>query len=308
MPATTDSDDTGGVARVANAALQPTMGTHTDIREAKLDEQAAAPSREPQVVGLGASAGGLQAFLRIVRRLPHDAGLAYVLVQHLAPNHDSLLPGLLDQAATIPVVEATDGMLLQRDHVYVIPPNATMTVTDGHLRLVDREKGRAPHLSIDAFFCSLAKVHGSGAVGIVLSGTGADGARGIEAIKEAGGITIAQDDESAEYPQMPNAAIATGCVDMVLSPEEIAEQLGRLGRHLGGNLTRETVENQTAGVTSADDENDLRKILTLLNRRSGVDFLQYRRGTIHRRILRRMLVHRQESRGEYLAHLRVNPA
>ncbi|MEP7381925.1 MAG: chemotaxis protein CheB [Gemmatimonadota bacterium] len=265
-------------------------------------------SGHPQIVGLGASAGGLNAFLRIVRLLPPDAGLAYVLVQHLAPEHVSLLPTILDNASTVPVVEAQDGMLLEANCGYVIPPNTTMTVTDGHLRLVDRQKGRAPHYSIDAFFRSLAEVHGSESVAVILSGTGSDGARGIEAIKEAGGITIAQDAESAEFSEMPEASIATGCVDFILTPEDVAEHLGRLGRHLGARGAATPKDGDVTPSSGAVDERDLHKILTLLYRRTGVDFLQYRRGTMHRRILRRMLVHRQESRGEYLAHLRVNPA
>ncbi|MEJ7811076.1 MAG: chemotaxis protein CheB [Gemmatimonadaceae bacterium] len=262
-------------------------------------------TKPPAVVGLGASAGGLDAFLRVLHRLPPDAGLAYVLVQHLSPEHESHLPELLGRAAAIPVVHAEDGMRVEADHAYVIPPNTTLTLTDGHLRLVARKRGRGPHLSVDAFLCSLARVHGSGAVGVILSGSGSDGARGVEAIKEAGGITMAQDSASARHPNMPEAAVATGSIDFILTPEEIAEQLGRLGRHLtqhGGN-------GATAEASSPpDDEEDLRKIFTLLQRRTGVDFQHYRRGTVHRRILRRMLAHRQESRSEYLAHLRLNPA
>ncbi len=145
----------------------------------------------PTVVGIGASAGGLEAFTRLVSCLPADTGMAYVLVQHLSPNHESLLAELLGRAASVPVIEARDGMKVERDHAYVIPPNTTMTLTDGHLRLVERAPTRGVHLPIDAFLCSLAEVHRSGAVGVILSGAGSDGARWIEAINAEGGFSMA---------------------------------------------------------------------------------------------------------------------
>ncbi|HEU4720972.1 MAG TPA: chemotaxis protein CheB [Gemmatimonadaceae bacterium] len=256
----------------------------------------------PPIVGVGASAGGLDAFLRFVRRLPADSGLAYVLVQHLSPEHESHLPDLLGRAAAIPVVQAHDGERIEANHAYVIPPNASLTVTDGHLRLAPRRKKRGPHLPIDAFLCSLAEVHGPGAVGVILSGAGSDGARGIRAIKEAGGITLAQDHASAQHGSMPAAAVATGCVDFVLAPEEIADQLARLGHHLARQARKVSVEED-----SGDGDEAVHKVLALLHRRTGVDFEHYRRGTVQRRILRRMLVHNIETGGEYVAHLRVNP-
>ena len=253
------------------------------------------------VVGIGASAGGLDAFVRLLQHLPSNTGLAYVFVQHLDPTHESLLPELLGRASAIPVVQAVDGMGLDADHAYVIPPNTTMTVTDGHVRLVARKKGPGPHLPIDAFLCSLADVHGSSAVGVILSGAGSDGASGIQAIKEAGGITIAQESASAHSPSMPQCAIDTGSVDFILTPEEIAEQLARLAAH----LKRHPAD---AVPTNDSDGEELRTILALLHRRTGVDFQHYRRGTLHRRILRRMLAHRQDTHSDYLAHVRLNPA
>jgi two-component system, chemotaxis family, CheB/CheR fusion protein len=253
------------------------------------------------VVGIGASAGGLDAFLRLLHHLPPNTGLAYVFVQHLHPTHESLLPELLGRASAIPVVQAVDDMRLDADHAYVIPPNATLTVTDGHLQLVARKKGPGPHLPVDAFLCSLADVHGSSAVGVILSGAGSDGAKGIQAIKEAGGITIAQESASAHTPSMPQSAIDTGAVDFILTPEEIAEQLSRLGAHLARHP-------RDAMPTSDGDDAELRKILALLHKRTGVDFRHYRRGTLHRRVLRRMLAHRQDTHRDYLAHVRLNPA
>lgn len=253
---------------------------------------------------MGASAGGLDAFTRLLQGLSPDAGLAYVLVQHLAPDHESFLPELLGRATAIPVVQARDGAHVEPNHAYVIPPNVSMTITDGHLRLTARVKDDGPHLPIDTFLRSLAEVHGAGAVAVILSGAGSDGARGVEAIKEVGGIVYAQDRGSALHSSMPDAAVATGCVDFVLPPEEIAVQLGQLGKYLASS----TREHPTAGTARGDQENELRAILSLLQRRTGVDFSRYRRGTIQRRILRRMLVHRHETCGDYLEFLRHNPA
>jgi two-component system, chemotaxis family, CheB/CheR fusion protein len=254
------------------------------------------------IVGVGASAGGLDAFTRLLQRLPPDAGLAYVLVQHLAPDHESLLPELLGRATVIPVVQARDGIRVESNHAYVIPPNVGMTVTDGHLRLATRVKDDGLYLPIDLFLRSLADVHGPAAVAVILSGAGSDGARGVEAIKEVGGIVYAQDTESARFPGMPEAAVATGCVDFVFTPEEIASQLGQLATYLASPARG----RESADGRESDDDADLRAILGLLHRRIGVDFSHYRRGTIQRRILRRMLVHRHETRGDYLDFLRRN--
>lgn len=256
------------------------------------------------MVGIGGSAGGLDAFTRLIEHLPPDAGLAYLFVQHLDPLHPSALSEILGRAAHVPVIAAEDGMRVEANHAYVIPPAKTMTVMDGHLRLVARGKDRGPHLAVDAFLMSLADVHGSGAVAVILSGAGSDGATGIEAIKEAGGITMAQDSASAGYPSMPAAAVATGCVDFVLPPEEIAEQLTLLGKH----ISLHGWDVAASQAIPADDEADLHKIFVLLKNGTGVDFQHYRRGTVHRRILRRMMVHRHETRSEYLALLRLNPS
>jgi two-component system CheB/CheR fusion protein len=257
----------------------------------------------PQIVGIGASAGGLDAFTRLVGHLAADTGLAYVLVQHLDPHHESRLPELLGRATSVAVVQATDGMKIEADHAYVIPPNATMTVTDGHLRVVERAHTSSPHLSIDAFLCSLAEVHGAGAVGVILSGAGSDGARGIEAIKLEGGITMAQAPESAGYPSMPKSAVETGYVDFVLTPEEIAAQLTKLGRHVNKSLGSQPQRSRATAGTAEE----MTKILLAVKSRTGVDFRQYRPGTVERRILRRMLLHRHDSHESYLEYLRANP-
>ena len=282
------------------AALAPVTETAAADAPVERDEATAAArgQRPPPIVGIGASAGGLEAFVQLVGHLTKGNGLAYVLVQHLDPAHESVLPEILARAGSIPVVSATDGVRLEADHAYVIPPNAKMTVTDGHLRVIKAEKRRGVHTVIDEFLLSLAAVHRSDAVGVILSGAGSDGSRGIEAIKEGGGITLAQEPRTAQFPSMPECAIATGSVDFVLSPEQIAEQLGRIGHHLS---TQPAVEAITA------DDVDVEKILVMLRQRTGADFRSYRRATVHRRILRRMLAHRKATHAEYLAHLRSHP-
>jgi two-component system CheB/CheR fusion protein len=259
-----------------------------------------APS--PTIVGIGASAGGLEAFSRLIGNLSPNTGLAYVLVQHLDPRHESVLPELLGRATTVTVVQAADGMKIEADRAYVIPPNVTMTVTDGHLRLVQRPPGESPHLSIDAFLCSLAEVHGPSAIGVILSGAGSDGSRGIEAIKLEGGLTMAQDPATARFDSMPRSAVETGYVDFVLSPEEIGVQLTKIGQHIAdtGPLPP---SGERPGAGTAEDVN---KILAAVRNRSGVDFRGYRRGTVDRRILRRMLLHRHDTHQSYLDYLHDN--
>ncbi|MEO9226929.1 MAG: chemotaxis protein CheB, partial [Gemmatimonadaceae bacterium] len=163
--------------------------------------------------------------------MPTKTGLAYVIVQHLSPTHESTLAELLGRSAVIPVHQAVNGMRVKVDCAYVIAPDTEMTLTDGHLKLVPRDPDARPPLPIDALFRSLAEVQKSRTIGVILSGTGSDGALGVRAIKGAGGITFVQDPASASSHGMPLAAIATGCVDVVASPASIAEQLARLGRH-----------------------------------------------------------------------------
>lgn len=270
-----------------------------------LPDDSTSPAPVPTIVGIGASAGGLEALTRLLHSLSRDTGLAYVVIQHLARDHESVLSDLLGRAAPIPVEQARDGIRIDADHAYVIPPDATMTVTDGHLRLVRRAKAQGLHLPIDTFLSSLADVHGSGAIAVILSGAGSDGARGVEAIKEMGGLTFAQDSESARHASMPEAAVATGSVDFVLPPEAIAVQLARIGRHEASSPANAAAATATTPATTpAPDSDDLLEILKLVHRRTGVDFVHYRRGTVERRILRRMLVHHKTTPGDYLALVR----
>ncbi len=181
------------------------------------------------VVAVGASAGGLEAYTRLLQNLPVDTGMAFVLVQHLDPRHVSLLPGLLSRATAMPVAEVKDGMRLEPNHIYVLPPNYSLALLHGVLHLLPRD-GHGKHLPIDDFMRSLADDQKSNAIGVILSGTASDGMLGLKDIKAAGGITFAQSEESAEYGGMPHSVIAAGHVDFILPPEGIAEELATINQ------------------------------------------------------------------------------
>ena len=252
------------------------------------------------VVGVGASAGGLEAFEQLLRSLPNDTGLAFVLVQHLAPKHESMLSELLAKATRMPVVEVTQGMRVQGNHVYVIPPNADMSISDSVLHLSPLSPDRGLRMPIDSFFRSLADTHQSRSIGVILSGTASDGTLGLQAIKALGGVTFAQDEQSAKYSAMPRSAIAAGNVDFVLPPEAIARELKRIATHvkvLGPDERPEAEERITPDAT-------LNKIFFLLRNFSRVDFSFYKPGTIKRRITRRMFLRKIDKLEAYLQYLR----
>ena len=255
------------------------------------------------IVGIGASAGGFEAFKQLLETLPADTGMAFVLVQHLDPTHESKLTELLSRATRLPVVEVRNRMPVKPDHVYVIPPNTSMVIADGHLKLSPRAAGGGHILPVDTFFRSLAEERGHKAVGVILSGTASDGAEGIRAIKLQGGITFAQDEKSAKYVGMPHAAMATGCVDFVLPPEAITEELAQISRH-------PYVNHSHAGATeelATDQVDAFHKILRLLRATSGVDFTHYKPNTLQRRIRRRMVVHKLDTLERYARFLKSNP-
>jgi len=252
------------------------------------------------VVGIGASAGGLEALLQILKQLPDEPGLPLVVVQHLSPLHKSLLSELLQEATRMPVAQVEDETALAPNHVYVIPPDRFLELDAGRLRL--RPHPGAGSHPIDSFFRSLARGAGPGAVGVVLSGTGSDGATGLREIHAAGGITIAQDPESAEHDGMPRAALATGVVDLVLRPEAIADELAQLARHpreLGLEADRKSRPEGRA--------EQLARVFVLLRKVTGVDFSQYKKATVQRRLQRRMLLHKISDLGEYLGLLAKDP-
>lgn len=249
------------------------------------------------IVGVGASAGGLEALTQLLKALPVDTGMAYVLVQHLAPC-PSALAEILSKATKMPVREVSDATTVEPDHVYVIPPDRSMTVVRGVLQLQPRAVG-AMHQPVDQFFRSLAEDRQHQAIGVVLSGMAADGTLGLEAIKGEGGITFAQD-QTAQHGSMPHSAIASGYVDFVLPPDEIARQIVRIGHH--PHAVRE------AKVRAADDKLDLTPVVQLLHQATGVDFNHYKANTLFRRVTRRMVLQRMESLAAYVQYLRQTPA
>ena len=253
------------------------------------------------IVGIGASAGGLEAFQELLQALPEDTGMAFVLVQHLAPKHESILSELLSKATKMPVIEVREGMAVQPNHVYVIPPNADMSVVDGVLHLSPLAADRARRMPIDMFLRSLADDQQGRAIGVILSGTASDGTLGLQAIKALGGVTFAQDDASAKYSAMPRSAIAAGIVDYVLPPDSIARELKRIAKHI--HIFAD--DQSDAGELGASSE-ALNKIFAMLRNTSRVDFSYYKHGTIKRRIVRRMFLRKIDSLEEYLRFLRKN--
>jgi two-component system CheB/CheR fusion protein len=247
------------------------------------------------IVAIGASAGGLEAVTQLLQNLPADTGMAFIYVQHLSPDHKSILTSLLSKSTLMKVQEVTNKILMVPNNLYVIPPDKEMIVLDGHIKLTPRAKGRVVNLPIDTFFSSLAEKHKEGAIGIVLSGSASDGTRGLKAIKEAGGLTFAQDD-SAKFGSMPRSAIAAGAVDFVLPPKGIARELSRLSNH--DYMKRELVRKGNEGEIG-NSSPELRVILNLLFKETGVDFGHYKLATIKRRINRRMLLNRIRTISEY---------
>src|SRR5712671_4220765 len=256
------------------------------------------------VVGIGASAGGLEAFRQLLEHLPVDTGMAFVLVSHLDPTHKSILTELLARRTKLPVTEVSDGMRVEPNNVYVLPPNTSMAIAEGRLRLQPREEGRAGRHPIDYFLRTLAEDQTHRAIGVILSGTDSDGTLGLEAIKSEGGITFAQDAKSAKYDGMPRSATAAGHVDFVLTPEGIAKELARISRHPFLNPIADIpVEEEQPGA-----HDGFRKILTLLQKSKGVDFTDYKANTLHRRITRRMVLNKLESTEAYAKFMRENAA
>src|ERR1041385_1207661 len=275
------------------------------------DLAADAPERDaPQpesgmtVVGIGASAGGLEACIQFLTGLPPDTRMAFVLVQHLAPTHPSVLPDLLAGVTSMTVSQAVDGMELLPDQFYVTPPNVHMYLVGRRLKLIPRPEDRTQHNPIDFFFRSLAEQVQERAVGIILSGTASDGAAGLRDIKAVGGITLAQHPKSAKYDGMPRAAIATGVVDLVLPAGKMGSELVSLARH---PLVRQPEAHRTGDKPGVLDL-QLRKIYTLLKTVTGVDFSHYKQPTVRRRLQRRMVLQKVSRMEDYIDLLRRNPA
>jgi two-component system, chemotaxis family, CheB/CheR fusion protein len=256
--------------------------------------EVSAPSR---VVAIGASAGGLEAFSELLRHLPKNTGMSFVFIQHLEAKQTSRLTEILSRITEMPVEVATDGQRMQRDRVYVMPPGLDLTMSDGILKLEPRTETGGRHLPIDHFFRSLAREQGIKGVAVILSGMGSDGTAGLKIVKESGGMTFAQDELSAQHQGMPRSAVDSGVVDVVAAPGKIAEELGRLAINPTAKAARKRLGS----------ENSLRRIFILLRAKAEVDFSQYRKTTVRRRIQRRMVVHRLDKLGDYLTILERNP-
>jgi two-component system CheB/CheR fusion protein len=253
------------------------------------------------IVGVGASAGGLEALQELFTAMPADSGMAFVVVQHFDPRHETLMPELLARHTPMPVSLVSDETRVETDHVYVIPPNATLTIDDCLLRVTKPDRARGRRSPIDSFFRSLAEDQGDDAVGVILSGTGTDGALGLKAVKEHGGLTLVQAPATARYDSMPRAALLTGMADAALPVQEMPARLQDHLRHIaelrggGADGFREELESHLVQISS------------ILRRRTGHDFSRYKRSTLVRRIRRRMGEMRAESVGGYVAQLRQDP-
>jgi two-component system CheB/CheR fusion protein len=244
----------------------------------------------------------LEAFSELLRQLPLKTGMAFVLVQHLDPKHSSELREILARTTKIPVVEVTDGAVVRPDHIYVIPPNTVMAIKGGVLRLSARVLTHGQHLPIDHFLRSLAEDSADRSISVILSGTASDGTEGSRAIKASGGITFAQDEQSAKYGGMPQSAVNTGCVDFVLPPSAIAHELARVGQH--PYLAPAATEKPELAIAPG---NQMETLLSLLRVASGVDFTHYKHTTLQRRIKRRMVLHKLEKVGDYVRFIKNKP-
>jgi len=264
--------------------------------------QPSARSRHPSfpIVGVGASAGGLEAFTQLLKALPADTGMAFVLIQHLDPAHSSFLGQALAKTTSMKVLEVENGMPVSPDHVYVIPSNADVELAGDVLKLVERVPPPVPHLPVDSFFRSLANERGSQAIGVVLSGTASDGTEGLRAIKAEQGIALVQDPQSAKFSGMPQSAIDAGVADYTLSLPLLAEELVRLSRHPYLTLDSDLAEQETDGDA-------LNQIFLLVREAVGVDYTEYKPATLQRRLARRMALRKAKTLRDYLRLLRDEP-
>jgi two-component system, chemotaxis family, CheB/CheR fusion protein len=273
------------------------------MRKRKSASRPKGPAETFPIVAVGASAGGLEAFRELLQNLPDRPGMAFVLLQHLDPTHASMLTEILTPAVGFPVSEARSGTRVLPDHVYVIPPNADMVIRGSTLQVTRRPVSRTRSTPIDDFLSSLAEELKSRAIGVILSGMSSDGVRGLELIKAEGGITFAQDEKSARFPDLPRNAALAGCVDFVMPPKAIALELARIGRHPYVVKTPALRESETMGHAGSG----LEGVLQVVRDAKDVDFTRYKRATVARRIARRMALLRAERYPDYLKHLQRHP-
>ncbi|NJW51547.1 CheR family methyltransferase [Salinimicrobium oceani] len=253
------------------------------------------------VIGVGASAGGLAAFKEFIQAIPPDSNMAYVLVQHLDPSHESMLPELLQGCSAIPVLKIEDSITVEPNNVYIVPSNNMLISNEGQLHLTPMPKhaDKEKSLPIDFFFKSLAQVYQSHAIGVILTGQGSDGTAGLKAIKDSGGITFSQSEETAEYASMPKSANMEGVVDFTLPPRDIPPRIMEVVHHLYADVWNHK-------ETDHENQQVYKQILALLRIRKGTDFTYYKQTTIRRRILRRIALSSTDNPAAYLEMLRGN--
>ena len=251
------------------------------------------------IVGIGASAGGLEALEQFLSNVSGDSGMAYVVVQHLDPTHKGMLPELLQRISKMEVLQVTDNMVVKPDKVYVIPPNKTMSLAKGKLRLFEPSKERGQRLPIDYFLESLAEDHKELSIGIILSGMGNDGSAGVRALKEKNGIVMVQDPENAKFDSMPRSAISSVTVDIVSPANELPARLFEFLKRIPSLISDKDLEIK--------DKSSLEKIINLLRTYTGNDFSLYKKNTIYRRIERRMNIHKVDGISQYVTFLNDNP-
>ncbi|MBX9851313.1 MAG: PAS domain-containing protein [Cytophagaceae bacterium] len=259
-----------------------------------------AKDKNHYVVGIGASAGGLEAIHEFFDNVPSENDLSFVLIQHLSPDYKSLMAELLAKHTTMEVHDAKEGMQVKKNSVYVIPNKKNLIIKDGKLRLIEKARSQSPNTAIDIFFESLAEEMGQNSIAIILSGTGTDGTKGIEKIHNKGGLVISQDPLTAKFDGMPNSAINSGNVDYVLPPELMFEEIIT-------HIKQGPVDNKILEMTSRENESILIEILDLIRNHTSYDFTYYKRPTIHRRIIRRMLFNEVKNVNDYLEFLYSNP-
>jgi two-component system CheB/CheR fusion protein len=273
----------------------PTIDSPADGKSAGEDTKNTPP--ELPIVGIGASAGGLEALEALFAAMPEESGMAFVVLQHLSPDFESRMVELLARRTRIPIQQVTDGVVVEPDHIYLIPPRKDMILSGGHLLLTDKDPGRGLTLPIDHFLRSLAGDAGRGAIAVILSGTGSDGSRGIKEVHEAGGLVIAQDPRSARFDGMPRSAIDTGVVDLELAPAAIPETLVRHRAHLLGE------GGFPEAVAAVVPDSPIGQILELLRGQYGIDFAHYKPNTVMRRVERRLAMSRLEDVEGYAERL-----
>lgn len=269
-------------------------------RTANTDSDLSKDILEFPVVGVGASAGGLEAIQEFFKYVPSDIGAAFVVVQHLSPDYKSFMNELLSRHTTMPVEVVTDGTPILINHIYLIPPKTNLTIFKGTLYLSELSSSKTLNLPIDIFFRSLAKDQEKNAIAIVLSGTGSDGSLGIKAIKEFGGMTMVQDDKTAKFDGMPRSSIATGMVDIIMPPKQLAEELMNYIKH-------PFIKQVKSTETLIDvEQNQLKKVLQILYSNKNVDFSCYKESSIIRRLEKRISINRFEKIEDYTKSLVSN--